>query len=88
MKNLLEAFTEKYDIPEQTVIREPVIEMYGCHALRIEGHRGVESFAEEEILLRADKMKLKIKGSELRIDAMTASSILISGLIFELSCLF
>ncbi len=80
---LLERAAQVFDIPGQ-VVGLPRVELIGQGELRMENHRGILAYGEEEILVSGGGMVLRVVGSGLELKAMTAGELRITGTISAL----
>jgi len=80
---LLERAAQVFDIPGQ-VVGLPRVELIGRGELRMENHRGILAYGEEEILVSGGGMVLRVVGSGLELKAMTAGELRITGTISAL----
>ncbi len=80
---LLERAALVFDIPGQ-VVGLPRVELIGRGELRMENHRGILAYGEEEILVSCGGMVLRVVGSGLELKAMTAGELRITGTISAL----
>ena len=78
---LLERTAQAFDLPGD-VMGLPKVELTGRHEVRMENHRGILAYGEEEILISGGKLIFKIRGADLELKAMNASELLITGTIF------
>lgn len=79
-ENFLERAAELLDIPGQTV-GLPVVELTGDRQLRMENHRGILAYGDREILVSAGSLLLRVQGEGLKLKAMTAGELLVTGRI-------
>ncbi|HWO77688.1 MAG TPA: sporulation protein YqfC [Bacillus sp. (in: firmicutes)] len=84
LRNLL---TTKLDLPPDVMMDLPRITMIGQLHLYIENHKGLLSFAENEIRVLLDNGQLLIKGKGLVIKAILPEEILLEGRISQVSYL-
>lgn len=81
-EGLLERTVQALDIPGQ-VAGLPRVEIVGRHELRMENHKGILAYGEEEIVISGGKLLIKVKGAQLELKAMTAGELLITGTILS-----
>ena len=81
-EGLWERTAQVFDIPGQ-VAGLPRVEIVGRHELRMENHKGILAYGEEEILISGGKLLVKVKGANLELKAMTAGELLITGAILS-----
>ena len=78
---LLERTAQAFDLPGD-VMGLHKVEITGRHEVRMENHRGILAYGEEEILISGGRLIFKVKGTDLELKAMNASELLITGTIF------
>ena len=78
---ILERTAQAFDLPGD-VVGLPKVELTGRHEVRMENHRGILAYGQEEILVSGGKLIFKIRGSGLELKAMNANELLITGTIF------
>lgn len=67
------------DIPADVAAGELLVELVGKGELRMENHRGVLSYGEEEITVSGGRVLVRIGGEKLKIAAMSPMSLLVVG---------
>ena len=77
--SLLEKTAEVLDLPGDLVAGLPRIEITGSRELRMENHKGILAYGEDEIHISGGRMIVKVRGSDLELRAMNASELLITG---------
>jgi sporulation protein YqfC len=82
-EGLLERTTQALDLPGE-VAGLPRVELIGRHELRMENHRGILAYGEEEIIVSGGKLLLKVKGDHLELKAMNGAELLITGTILSI----
>ncbi|MFI3253232.1 MAG: YabP/YqfC family sporulation protein [Eubacteriales bacterium] len=80
-KSLLERASDVLDLPTYAMVGLPLIELTGDNALRVENHRGILSYSEEEIHISGGDIIYKIQGRTLELRTMTSLELLITGQI-------
>lgn len=81
-EGFLERTVQALDIPGQ-VAGLPRVEIVGRCELRMENHKGILAYGEEEIVISGGKLLIKVKGDHLELKAMTAGELLITGTILS-----
>lgn len=81
-EGLWEKTAQVFDIPGQ-IAGLPKVEIIGCHELRMENHRGILAYGEEEIVISGGKLLIKVRGAGLELKAMTAEELLITGTVLS-----
>ncbi|MET3699285.1 sporulation protein YqfC [Bacillus oleivorans] len=84
LRNLL---TTKLDLPPDVMMDLPRITMIGQLHIYIENHKGLLSFAENEIRVLLENGQLLIKGKGFVIKAILPEEILLEGRISQVSYL-
>ena len=59
----------------------PRIELIGNGQLQMENHRGILSYREDEVVVSGGKLLVRIQGSELELQSMSANALLVAGVI-------
>ena len=77
--SLLEKTAEVFDLPGDVVAGLPRVELLGERQLRMENHRGILAYGTEEIHISGGKLIIKVRGRELKLRAMNAAELLITG---------
>lgn len=80
-EGLLEKTAQVLDIPADVLAGLPRVELIGDREVRMENHRGILSYGEEEIHVSAGGFVIKIVGEELKLRAMTGLELLVTGRI-------
>ena len=78
-----ELLSEKLDIPSDISIGAAKLSIYGKNRVLIENHRGILHYSENEIILSAKGMTVRILGDGIAISAMDKKDMLISGKILS-----
>ena len=78
-ESLLEKTAEAFDLPGDVVAGLPRVELLGDRQLRMENHRGILAYGEEEIHVSGGKLIVKVRGRGLGLRATNASELLITG---------
>ena len=81
-EGLLERTAQVFDLPGE-VVGLPRVELTGRGELRMENHRGILAYGQEEILVSGGKLLIRVKGAGLELKAMTGSELLITGTILS-----
>ena len=74
---------QAFDLPQDLFLGYPNISLCGNRELYISNHRGILSYAQEEIVLLTKEHQLLIKGKELDIASYTQDELSIQGYIFS-----
>ena len=57
------------------------VTLTGGKELFIEGHRGIVSYSEQEIICRVKRDKLEISGEKLFVEEINEDELLVSGIV-------
>ena len=80
-EGLLEKTAEVLDLPGDVVAALPRMELRGSGELRMETHRGILAYGEDEIHISGGRMVVKVRGKGLELRSMNARELLITGAI-------
>lgn len=80
-EGLLEKTAQALDLPADVLAGLPRVELIGDREVRMENHRGILSYGDEEIHVSAGGFVIKIVGEELKLRAMTGLELLVTGRI-------
>ena len=80
-RGLLERTAEALDLPGDVLAGLPHIELTGNRELRMENHKGILSYGEEEIRISGGKLEITVRGRGLELRAMNAGQLFITGTI-------
>ena len=80
-EGLLEKTAEVLDLPGDGVAGLPRMELTGSRELRMENHRGILAYGEDEIHISGGRMVVKVRGKGLELRSMNARELLITGAI-------
>ncbi len=83
-ESVLEKTSEILDLPGDVVAGLPRMELVGDRELRMENHKGILSYGENEIHVSGGKLIVRIKGEGLELRSMNALELLITGRITSL----
>ena len=83
-EGILEKTAQVFDLPGDVVAGLPRIELTGNRELRMENHKGILAYGNEEIHVSGGKLIVKVRGTDLELKAMNASELLITGNILGL----
>ena len=78
-EGILEKTAEVFDLPGDLVAGLPRVELVGNRELRMENHRGILAYGEEEIVISGGGLVYRLRGTGLELKAMNASELLITG---------
>ena len=77
--NKAELLSERLDIPSDISLGTAKLSIYGKRNILIENHKGILHYSENEIILSAKGMTVRILGEGIGITAMDKNDMLISG---------
>lgn len=75
------ALAEKLGLPEDVLLRAAKLTITAGRRALIENHRGVLEYSGERIVAAAERGRICVMGTELRIKAMNRTELLICGKI-------
>lgn len=75
----LDSAAEALELPADVVAGAPLVELVGKRELRMDNHRGILSYAAEEISVSGGRVLVRVRGSALELSAMSEHSLLITG---------
>ena len=81
----MERTAEVFDLPADALAGLPKLELVGDGELRVENHKGILAYGQEEIHISGGVYLIKIVGRELELRAMTGIELLITGKIIQIS---
>lgn len=84
-KSFLERATEALDLPSSPLAGLPLLTLVGDKELRLENHKGILAYGDEEIHISAGKLIYKVHGDRLELRTMTPIDLLITGQITAVS---
>lgn len=80
-ESLLERTAQALDLPADAVAGLPRVELVGDKELRMENHRGILAYGDQEIHVSGGPFVIKVTGEGLELRAMTGLELLITGRI-------
>lgn len=78
-EGLLEKTAEVFDLPGDLVAGLPRVELTGSRELRMENHKGILAYGDEEIHISGGKLVVKVRGAGLELKSMNSRELLITG---------
>lgn len=78
-RSLLEKTVQALDLPADALAGLPRVELVGDREVRMENHRGILAYGEQEIHVSGGPFVIKIMGEALELRAMTGLELLITG---------
>lgn len=82
MSKFMENIAERLELPAEALGSVPKMTLTGNTRLLIENHRGLLGYTEECLEVSGGRLRIRVRGEGLRLRAMDADSLLISGTIF------
>ena len=80
-RSLLEQTARVFDLPADAVAGVPRVELTGDRELRMENHRGILAYGEEEIRISGGAYIVRVTGQGLQLRTMNTLALLITGRI-------
>ena len=74
-----------FDLPADALAGLPKVELVGDGELRVENHKGILAYGQEEIHVSGGVFLIKIAGQGLELRAMTGIELLITGKISQIT---
>lgn len=84
-RSFLERATDALELPSHALAGLPFLELTGDKELRVENHKGILAYGQEEIHISGGHLLFKIQGHGLELRTMTAVELLITGQITAIS---
>lgn len=81
--SVLSTAINRLNLPEDALLGAPRVTLSGSHRVLIENHRGLKNLESELVLIAGKRVQIRIRGTELNLETMNASEMLISGQIFS-----
>ena len=81
----MERAAETVDLPADALAGLPKVELVGDGELRVENHKGILAYGQEEIHVSGGVFLIKIAGQGLELRAMTGIELLITGKISQIT---
>ncbi len=78
-EGLLERTARLLDLPADVVAGAPRVELTGDGELRMENHRGILAYGDDEIRISGGRLVIRVVGEGLKLKAMNGSELLITG---------
>ena len=76
---------DKYDLPRDVVHKDSLIEIIGRNEFVVENYICLKEIKDNEILVMCKKYNLLIKGEKLNIKYYNSESMVVSGVLNEIS---
>lgn len=80
-EGVLEKTAKLFDLPADALAGLPRVELVGDGEVRMENHKGILAYGEEEIHVSGGSFVVKIAGENLKLRAMTGMELLVTGRI-------
>lgn len=86
-RSIIHQFTEKADLPGESLPLQSIVEICGNNRVLVENHRGVTEYTEERIGVRVRFGMVCIVGEGLRLCRMSGCQLVITGRIQDIQLL-
>ena len=83
-RSLLEKTVQALDLPADALAGLPRVELVGDREVRMENHRGILAYGDQEIHVSGGPFVIKVMGEGLELRAMTGLELLITGRIRQI----
>lgn len=80
-RGILEIASDALDLPSHSIANLPLLHLTGDKEIRVENHKGILAYSNEEIHISGGSLLLKIQGEDLNLRVMTGVELLITGRI-------
>ncbi len=84
-RGMLRLLAQAADVPQEILPGTPLVEITDRSRVLVENHGGVTELLPELIRVRVSYGSLTVRGMDLRIAKMSASQLVITGRIFDVS---
>lgn len=81
---LLQKAAMRLDIPEDAFSRVPRVTVTGNSGVCVENHRGLLGYSEEQIEVGSGRIRVRIRGSGMELQCMTADALIVQGKIYAI----
>ena len=81
--NLVHHFTERADLPGESLPSQAILEIYGDDRVLIENHQGVTEYSDQLIGVRVHYGSVSVSASGLHLCRITGCQLVIAGRIDE-----
>ena len=78
-----ERAAEWLDLPPESVAAVPRVTVVGCRSAVVEQHRGLLLYSGEQIEIDGGRVRLRVRGTDLQLQAMDRNVLLIRGEIIS-----
>lgn len=86
-RSILHQFTEKADLPGESLPLQSIVELCGNNRVLVENHRGVTEYTDERIGVRVRFGTILIVGEGLKLCRMSGCQLVILGQIHGIQLL-
>lgn len=80
-ENWMDRLASTLDLQQETILRQPLVELTGERRVLIENHRGVTSYGTGQICVKVSFGSVEIQGCGLELCKMTRQQLIICGRI-------
>ena len=81
----MERTAQALDLPADVLAGLPKVELTGDREVRMENHRGILAYGEEEIRISGGSYTVRVTGQSLQLRTMSPLALLITGRICAVS---
>ncbi len=75
----LEKTAAVFDLPGEALAGEPRVTVSGVNSLHIENHRGLLEYSENQLVVNARGLVIKVTGRDLTVAAMSDLELVVKG---------
>ncbi len=87
-KKALERLGELLEIPAETVLNLPHIELSGNREFLIENYRGIVEYGDEVVKINGGKLIIKLSGSGFQLKSMAPEMLVLAGRIKSIEFIY
>ena len=80
-EGFLERTAQLFDLPADALAGLPRVELVGDREVRMENHKGILAYSDQEIHVSGGAFVIRIRGSGLELRSMTGEALLVTGFI-------
>ena len=82
--SIVHRFTERADLPGESLPMQPLVEVCGNNRVLIENHRGVSEYSDDRIGVRVRFGTVCICGEGLKLCRMSGCQLVVTGMIHNI----
>ncbi|MCL2843647.1 MAG: sporulation protein [Oscillospiraceae bacterium] len=87
-RGLLDRARDAFDLPGDVLHNLPRVTVAGGNRLLVEHHRGLLDYGDAAIVIAGGNVTVRVVGDGLRLRAMTAEALLITGSVFGVEFIY